>query len=172
MARTYPLETIDIDFFDTAQITYRIDARIPVSPARAWAELTRQNTLDWCRAITSIEFTSPAPYGVGTTRTAKLAKGLTTLHEHFFLWEEDADAERYRNAFGVLDASVPGTKRFGEYTEIQPADVGSRLIWTFALELPSKAKAVTAFSGPTASTVFKTVEADTLAHFAHLEPAR
>ncbi|MDL9938436.1 SRPBCC family protein [Gordonia sp. ABSL1-1] len=157
MARSYALESFELDFFDRAPISYRIDVRIPVSPARAWAELTRQHTLDWCKAITSIEFTAPAPYGVGTTRTAKLARGLATLHEEFFSWTADPDTGRYHNAFRVRDASVPGIRRFGELTEISPAEVGSRLVWAFALELPSSARAVTAFSAPTASSVFKTV---------------
>ena len=170
MARSYPLEAIDLDFFDTAPITYRIDVNLPVSPQRAWAELTRQNTLDWCRAIKSIEFTSPPPYGVGTTRKASLGPGFAGLSEHFFVWDTDETTGNYRNAFHAVTASTPGLRRFGELTEIRPADVGCRLIWLFALELATSAKAVTAFSGPTASTVFKTVETDTVRHFATLAP--
>ena len=54
MARTHQLEPIDVDFFDSAPITYRIDVNLPVTPARAWAELTRQNTLDWCLSLIHI----------------------------------------------------------------------------------------------------------------------
>ncbi|MEE4022316.1 SRPBCC family protein [Gordonia sp. PKS22-38] len=169
MARSYPLESIDLEFFDSAPVTYVIDVNLPVSPARAWAELTRHNTLDWCRAIKSIEFTSPAPYGVGTTRKASLGPGLA-LSEHFFVWDENSETGEYRNAFHAVSASTPGVKRFGELTEIRPADVGCRLVWSFALELSTSAKAVTAFSGPTAASVFKTVETDTIRHFAKLSP--
>lgn len=168
MARTHQLEPIDVDFFDSAPITYRIDVNLPVTPARAWAELTRQNTLDWCRAIKSIEFTSPAPYGVGTTRRAALPGA--GLSEHFFVWDEDAATGNYRNAFYAASASTPGLRRFGELTEVTPADVGCRLIWLFGIELATSAKVVSAFSGPTASKVFKTVETDTLRHFAQLSP--
>ncbi|MYR06317.1 SRPBCC family protein [Gordonia sp. SID5947] len=168
MARSYPLESIDLDFFESAPVTYRIDVNLPVTPQRAWAEFTRQNTLDWCRAIKSIEFTSPPPYGVGTTRKASL--GVAGLSEHFFVWDEDDAAGEYRNAFYAASASTPGLKRFGELTEVRPAEVGCRLIWSFALELATSAKAVTAFSGPTAATVFKTVETDTIRHFAKFAP--
>ncbi|AZG45020.1 SRPBCC family protein [Gordonia insulae] len=168
MARSYSLEAIDVDFFESAPVTYRIDVNLPVTPQRAWAEFTRQNTLNWCRAIKSIEFTSPPPYGVGTTRKASL--GLAGLSEHFFVWDEDATTGNYRNAFHAVTATTPGLKRFGELTEIRPADVGCRLIWLFALELATSAKAVTAFSGPTAATVFKTVETDTVRHFAKFTP--
>ncbi|MBD0862064.1 SRPBCC family protein [Gordonia sp. zg691] len=172
MARSYPLETFDLDFFDEAPVRHVIDVRLPVTPQRAWAEFTRQHTLDWCRAIKTIEFTSPAPYGPGTTRKAVLGPGYVTLEEHFFDWTENADEGHYRNGFRVERANVPGIRRFGEATEISPTDAGCRLRWTFALELPTTSRAVTAFSGPASSTVYKTIEADTLKYFAHLDPAQ
>ncbi|MGV9710641.1 SRPBCC family protein [Gordonia sp. NPDC003424] len=169
MPRTYQLDPVtDVSFFDDAPITYRIDVQLPVTPARAWSEFTRQNTLDWCRAIKSIEFTSPAPYGVNTSRQASL--GVAKVSEHFFVWDEDASTGNYRNAFYAESITVPGVKKFGELTEIQPAEVGCRLIWLFALELATSAKAVSVFSGTTAAPVFKTVETDTLRHFANLTP--
>ncbi|TYQ10801.1 UNVERIFIED_ORG: polyketide cyclase/dehydrase/lipid transport protein [Gordonia westfalica J30] len=171
MGRSYSLETFDLDFFDDAPVRHVIDVRLPVTPQRAWAEFTRQNTLDWCRAIKKIEFTSPPPYGAGATRKAVLGPGYVTLEEDFFDWDEEPEAGRYHNAFRVKSANVPGIRRFGEATQIDPADVGCRLRWTFALELPTKSKAVTAFSGPASSTVYKSIEADTLKHFAHLPPA-
>ncbi|WHU45524.1 SRPBCC family protein [Gordonia sp. L191] len=170
MARTYDLEPFDLDFFDTAPISYRIDINIPVSPQRAWAELTRQNTLDWCKAIKSIEFTSAAPYGLGTTRQASLAPGYVTLSEVFFDWTEDAENSSYHNAFRVAKVNVPGMRRFGEYTEVTPAAVGSRLVWAFALELGPSSRALNAFSNPASVPVFKSIESDTLRHFAHLTP--
>ncbi|WP_203338683.1 SRPBCC family protein [Nocardioides limicola] len=168
--RTFDLAPIDLGFFTDAPISYRMDVHLPVAPAVAWGELTRQNTLDWCRVIRKIEFTSPAPYGVGTTRQAALGPGFVSLSEVFFDWNEDAEAGRYRNAFQVERSTVPGMKRFGELTEVQPAEVGCRLIWTFALELPSNAAPVTAFSAPTAAKVFRTVENDTIRHFATFTP--
>ncbi|MGC4934251.1 SRPBCC family protein [Gordonia sp. DT30] len=169
MARTYDLEPFDLDFFDSAPISYRIEVNIPVSPQRAWAELTRQHTLDWCKAIKSVEFTSAAPYGVGTTRRARLAPGFVTLSEYFFDWTEEPANATYRNAFRVASVNVPGMRRFGEYTEVTPAAVGARLVWTFALEL-GPSRALNAFSNPASVPVFKTIESDTLRHFAHLSP--
>ncbi|MDT0220498.1 SRPBCC family protein [Gordonia sp. JH63] len=172
MARSHELESFDLDFFDDAPVRHVIDVRLPVAPERAWAEFTRQHTLDWCRAIKKIEFVSPPPYGVGTQRRAVLGPGYVTLDEDFFDWTEDPANGHYRNGFRVLRANVPGIRRFGEATEILPADMGCRLKWTFALELPTSSRVVTAFSGPASSTVYKTIEADTLKHFANLEPAK
>ena len=66
--------------------------------------------------------------------------------------------------------TVPGLTRFGELTEVSAADVGCRLVWRFALELNTTARPVKLFSGPTAASVFKTVENDTIRHFATLRP--
>lgn len=169
MARSYALNSFDLDFFDTAPVSYRIDVHLPVTPERAWAELTRQHTLDWCRAIKGIEFTSPPPYGVGTTRRAKLGLGVA-LSEYFFDWVEEPGEHHYRNAFRGESVTVPGLSRFGELTEVSSADVGCRLVWRFALELATGAKPVRLFNAPTAASVFKTVETDTLRHFSTLRP--
>lgn len=170
MASNYSLEPFDLDFFDSAPVSFRIDVNIPVSPERAWAELTRQGTLDWCKAIKSIEFTSPPPYGVGTTRRAVLAPAFVTLSEYFFDWTEEPGDGVYHNAFRVESVNVPGLRRFGEYTEVTPAAVGSRLVWSFALELAGPSRALSAFSGPASVPVFKSIESDTLRHFARLSP--
>ena len=170
MARSYDLEPFDLDFFDEAPVRHVIDVRLPVTAQRAWAEFTRQNTLDWCRAIKKIEFTSSPPYGPGTTRKAVLGPGFVTLAEHFFDWTEDPENTKFHNAFRVESINVPGLRRFGEYTEITPAAVGSRLVWTFALELGPSSRALNAFSNPASTPVFRTIEADTLRHFAHLSP--
>lgn len=168
MPRSHQLEPFEVSFFETAPIAHQIDVKLPVTPARAWEEFTRQHTLDWCRAIASIEFTSPPPYGVGTSRKTSLGRGLAGLTEHFFIWDEDSSTGNYRNAFYATSASTPGLDKFGEMTEIRPAVVGCRLIWSFAMELATSAKAVARFSAPTASSVFKTLETDTLRHFAKL----
>ncbi|MGW0037040.1 SRPBCC family protein [Gordonia sp. NPDC003376] len=166
----YDLEPFDLDFFDNAPISFRIDVNIPVTPQRAWAELTRPGTLDWCKAIKSITFTSSAPFGVGTTRRAELSPGYVALSEEFFDWTEDPATGIYHNAFRVKSVNVPGIRRFGEYTEIGPSEVGSRLVWVFALELGSSSWPVTAISNPMSTPVFRSIESDTLRHFAHLTP--
>lgn len=161
----YALESFDEDFFTTAPLSYEIDVNVPVAPAQVWAEFTRQNTLDWCRALRSVTFTSPQPYQPGTTRSVVLAPGAIKMDEVFFIWDEDADAETFRHAFHGVNANIPGLRRFGEYTEVTPAEHGSRLIWRFAMELagPSLPDFL---SGQIANTAFSTVRTDTIKHFA------
>ena len=151
-------------FFDQAPMRYLIDVEVPAAPDYVWSEFTRQNTLDWCRALTSVTYTSPQPYDATTTRTAVLRGGVT-LHEQFFIWDDDPATHRYRQAFYGLDSSVPGLKQFGEYTEVTPAERGgSRIVWKFALAvggvtLPSF------LSSKIAAVAFGSVKKDTVRHF-------
>ncbi|KQR99958.1 hypothetical protein ASG12_04170 [Williamsia sp. Leaf354] len=157
----------DVSFFHRAPVAYRFTVDLPVTPDVAWAELTRQNTLDWCRMIKKVTFTSPEPHGVGTTRTAELAPGLVKINERFFVWEADAEAGTYRNAFTVVSANVPGLRRFGELTEVVPSGLGSRLTWAFAIEPAgplAKLPGLSVVSKPALGT-FRT---DTVKHFAKL----
>lgn len=166
---TYPLEPFDLDFFETAPVTHRFSVNLPVTPERAWAELTRQNTLDWCRIIKAINFTSPPPYGVGTTRSAQLAPAYARLSERFFCWDEDAAAGRYRNAFYVEQANVPGLRRFGELSEIEPATMGCQFTWSFAIEMRGIMGRTSKFALPITNKTFATVETDTVKHFSQLQ---
>ncbi|GAA1457939.1 SRPBCC family protein [Williamsia maris] len=164
---THTLEPFELDFFDSAPIAYRFSVDLPISPAGAWAEFSRQNTLDWCRLIKKITFTSDAPYGVGTTRSAVLAPGGLHLSEYFFDWTEDPGAGRYRNAFRVVESNVPSLRRFGEMTEIVPAEHGSRLTWAFAIELAGPAARLPGTSAA-AAPLLSTLRTDTVKHFADL----
>ncbi|ALG84024.1 SRPBCC family protein [Gordonia phthalatica] len=160
----FDLEPFDESYFDSAPMTYVIDVNIPVTPEKAWAEFTRQNTLDWCRALKSVRYTSPEPYAVGTTRSVALAPGFITMDERFFLWDEDSSTSTYKHAFHGVRASIPGLKKFGEYTEVSPTDSGSRLVWKFAMELGGVGLP-SFLSGPISSGAFGTVKNDTVRYF-------
>jgi hypothetical protein len=160
----YPMEPFGLDFFETAPITHRFVVNLPVSAEHAWAELTRQNTLDWCRVIKSITFTSPPPYGVGTTRTAQLAPGYARLSEKFFCWDAEPRAA-YRNAFHVEQSNVPGLRRFGEMSEVTAVGEGCRFTWSFAMELGGIMGRTSKFALPITAKTFGTLETDTVKHF-------
>ena len=161
----YDLESFDEPFYDAAPMRYEIDVTLPVAPDVAWAEFTRQNTLDWCRALTSVTFTSAQPHHVGTTRSVVLAPGFIKMDEEFFIWDEDSAASTYRHGFRAVRANIPGLRKFGEYTEVSPAAHGTRLVWKFAMELAGVGLPP-ALSGPIANGAFGTVRTDTIKHFA------
>ena len=72
---SFPLQPIEESFFDTAPFRLRetFDVRRPAS--QVWADLTGDDPLAWCRIIQRITWTTPPPYGMGTTRTARARQG-------------------------------------------------------------------------------------------------
>jgi hypothetical protein len=147
------LEPFDVDFFDSApqRRSYVLD--LPVSPERVWRGLSASNPLWWCRLLSSVEYTSPRPFGVGTTRTAALL-GVLRLREVFIRWEEGR-----RQSFLVDRANLPLFRRFGEDYLVERSAEGSRLTWTFAYESGLKV-------GDRLNVlVFDSLVADTRRHF-------
>ena len=66
----------------------RAGFEIPRPAAEVWDELTADAALHWCRILQEVRWTSPRPFGVGTTREVKALWGANKLREHYFLWEE------------------------------------------------------------------------------------
>jgi len=147
MPRTEP---IDLSFFDSAPNVYEDQWDINVPADQFWPDLV-DNPLHWCRGL-KIRWTSPPPFGVGTTRHVSVL-GAIQADEHFFLWEEGV-----RFAFHFTRANVPLFKRFGEYYEVQPTGPNScRFIWKMAGEPTLVGKA----GGPINSLIFRSLFSDT-----------
>jgi len=121
-----------------------------------WDELTSDEPLGWCRALGPITWTSPRPFGVGTTRTAKVG-GALVVEEKFFIWEEGR-----RKAFSVTSASLPVFARLAEDFVVDPLGTDRcRLTWTIAMEPKGVGKA----GGPANALLVKTLFDDTRKHF-------
>ncbi|WAL68375.1 SRPBCC family protein [Amycolatopsis cynarae] len=130
MTRWYPLDAADDDFLDTARFRFEHTTEIAAPPDRVWETLTADDALtSWTNLITGAEWTSPRPFGVGTTRTVTLAHGAAALRERFYRWEEG-----HRMTFSAEAASRPGFRRFAEDVTIEPHADGTRLTWVFAAD--------------------------------------
>ena len=55
---------------------------IAQSAEKVWGELTADDALHWCRILDDVRWTSPRPFGVGTTREVKSLRGADVLREH------------------------------------------------------------------------------------------
>jgi hypothetical protein len=123
-------QPVDETFFATAPVVLRGVFDVARPAAEVWADQVADNPLAWCRILKRIDWTSPRPFGVGTTRTASALGGANVLHERFFLWEEGR-----RMSFHVVEASVPFFARFAEDYLVEPIAEGScRFTWTIAME--------------------------------------
>ena len=76
---------------------------------QVWAELTSGETLSWCRLLSGVTWTSPRPFGEGTTRTVRTLGGAVALKEVYFRWEEGR-----RNSFYVSEVTAPLFRTFAE----------------------------------------------------------
>jgi hypothetical protein len=150
-------EPVDELFLDSAPGRLEDTFVIQRPAADVWAELTQDNTLWWCRIIDDVTWTSPRPFGVGTTRTVKTLKGANVIREHYFRWDEGR-----RKSFYVVEGSAPLFKRFAEDYLVEPTSESScTFTWRIAYEAPPAMKPGRALNDRLLGTLFK----DTRKHY-------
>jgi hypothetical protein len=128
MTRWYALEPTDAGFFDSAPHVFRYEKHYDAPPERVWESLQSDESLAaWGKTVGSVTWTSPRPFGVGTTR--EVATGPALVREHFFAWDEGSGY-----AFYVTEANVPIFRRFAEDYRVEPQGSGTRFTWLVAIE--------------------------------------
>lgn len=153
----FKAEPVDATFFETAPMRLRGKFNIPRPAPEVWAELTEDDPLAWCRILQSVTWTSPRPFGVGTTREARALGGANILKEEFFRWEEGR-----QKSFFVLESTSPMFRRFAEDYLVEPTGEGScRFVWTIAAEPKPAARLLT----PGNKLILKTLFTDTAKHY-------
>lgn len=130
MTRWFHLEPTDEQFLETAPLRFVHVVDMTADMDAVWALFTADDALtSWATGITGAEWTSPRPFGVGTTRTVTVAHGGAALKERFFRWEEGR-----RMTFSAIAASRPGFRKFAEDVLLESLPHGTRLTWAFAIE--------------------------------------
>ena len=85
--RTYPCEHVSLDFIDTAPIRFVSTVDLAITPEQLFEVLgDAQSWPKWASVITNVEWTSPEPRGVSTTRTVSM-RGNIVGDEEFVAWE-------------------------------------------------------------------------------------
>jgi hypothetical protein len=125
------LESIDESYFDRAPQRFAHTWSIARPAEAVWGELVGERPLHWCRGL-NIRWTSPPPFGVGTTRQAKVL-GLLIGQEYFFAWEE---GRRY--AFYFTHANLPVLTTVAEDYVVEP-DGADRCRFTWRVGLTPSA---------------------------------
>jgi hypothetical protein len=130
VTRWYPLEPADADFFESAPHVFSYQKRFAAPPERVWEQLNSDESIAaWGPAVKEVAWTSPRPFGVGTTREVA-PPGLGRVRERYFRWDE----ERRRHSFAVYEATIPFFKRFAEDYIVEPDGADSLFTWTVAIE--------------------------------------
>ena len=155
--RWFPTQPVEEAFLDTAPLRLVDAFDIPRPAAEVWADLTADNPLSWCRLLRDITWTSPRPFGVGTTRTARTIGNASVLKERYFRWEEGR-----RQSFYAVESSVPVFRRFAEDYLVEPtSDTACRFTWTIAIEPHPAARPANPANRLVLSTLFR----DTRRHY-------
>jgi uncharacterized protein YndB with AHSA1/START domain len=149
----YPLEPADETFFETAPFTHSYPVDLPVPPERVWAALTSDQSLAaWKLPVRSLTWTSPRPFGVGTTREVVLSGRTMAIRERFFRWE---DGHRMSFAATACDRNL--LRRFAEDYLVEERPGGSRFTWTIATEPTPKAAWLFRASDPLNALAYRAV---------------
>jgi Polyketide cyclase / dehydrase and lipid transport len=131
------LSPFDEAFFERAPARFQDAMEIPLPAESVWAKLVADDAFAWCALVKRVAWTSPPPFGAGTTRTAWMLGGAFVINERFFRWEEGR-----RSSFVVDRASVPGYRRLGDDYLVEPVSVDAcRFTWTIAAEYQPLARA-------------------------------
>jgi len=102
--------------------------RFPFPPGMVWnALLDAQAWTQWL-PITKVTWTSPKPFGPGTTRTVEV--GPQVIEETFFAWEEGT-----RMAFRFERSSLPVSAAVEDY-RVVPVEGGCEMRWSGKASAP------------------------------------
>ena len=127
----YACQSVTLDFFEQAPFRFEASVEVPATPdaifdsfedAHAWTV--------WVPPIRHVEWTSPKPFGVGTTRTVTMSGGMIG-REEFIAWERGS-----RMAFRFVESSQKNLRAFAEdYQVVELGPGASQLTWKVAMEV-------------------------------------
>ncbi|WP_431818059.1 SRPBCC family protein [Gordonia jacobaea] len=168
MAIWTTLDPVDLSYFDTAQHSFSYDIDIPgADPDTVWADIVAPQPLPWVRALRG-HYLSPEPLGVGSRREVAVLRGVMTLREHFFLWDNTI----HRHSFYATEASVPLFRSFAEDYQVTALGSGSRFTWRFAFDARRGFGPIVAAGVPLNRRLFASIIGDTQRHFDTQYPAQ
>lgn len=109
------------DYLATAKQSSAVHA-FPFPAETVWDALLDPDAWTVWLPITKVVWTSPQPFGVGTTRTVEIGKEI--VEETFFAWEDN-----HRMAFRFERSSLPISAAVEDYLVV-PNDNGCELRWS------------------------------------------
>lgn len=122
------LEQVGEEFLADKSKVKTVSHEFPFPSQVVWNALLDGETWTKWLPITKVEWTSPTPFKVGTTRTVWIGKQV--VEEYFFGWEEGK-----RMAFRFDRASLPVKAAVEDY-QLHETAKGCRLDWYFRVKAP------------------------------------
>lgn len=127
--KKHPCQRVDTGFIETAPYRFANTVELAITPEQLFEVLADADAWpQWASVITDVTWTSPQPYGVGTTRTVTMRGGIVG-YEEFIAWQPHTYL-----AFRFNEASTRTLRAFAEDYRVSPTAGGCRLTWTMAIE--------------------------------------
>ena len=122
-------ERVDLGFIDTAPFRFVSTVELAITPEQLFEVLAdAESWPHWATVITKVEWTSPEPRGVGTTRTVTMRGGIVG-DEEFLAWEPFSHM-----AFRFNGASTASIAAFAEDYRVVRTPGGCHLTWVMAMK--------------------------------------
>ena len=146
----HPCQKVDLDWMPTAQSRFSNSVDVALSPDELFGVLARADTWPrWAKVIKHVEYTSPEPHGVGTTRVVRMAGGMVG-DEEFLAWEPGRQM-----AFRFNTSATKTLKAFLENYRLEPVASGTRLTWELGMETAGPSKLFSPVSTPITNFMFR-----------------
>lgn len=146
----HPCDRVGLDFVDSAPNRFTNSVELNITPEQLFEVLADASSWPrWAKVITNVEWTTPEPRGVGTTRLVTM-RGKMLGSEEFLGWDEHT-----MMAFRFNEASEKRIKAFAERYDVVPTAAGCTLTWTLALEVTGIARHTLALSKPLLNATFR-----------------
>jgi len=158
-------ERVGLDYFATSPCRVQVAEVIGASPERIFEVFSDAEAWPrWAFPITGVEWTSPFPLEVGSTRTVRMHGGMVGWEE-FLAWEPGR-----RMAFRFNQTVKGGPTAFAEdYLVTDLRDGRSLVEWTMAMTLSGPSERL----APVIAPVMRRVNRHMLRQFrAHVEAGR
>jgi len=132
--KMYPLEPTGEDLLRRAQAHSVAECEYPIAAQRLFALFEDGATWsEFFPVIRKVEWTSPRPFGVGTTRTVTVIGGVR-LDEVFWAWKPGAQM-----GFAITAASNRAIQGLVELYDFLPLDDGRcKLRWEMGMEFSGR----------------------------------
>lgn len=142
-------ERVGLDYFETAPVVVQATQVVAATPERIFdVFLDADSWSRWAYPITSVDWTSPFPLEVGSTRTVWMRAGMVG-HEEFIAWEPFR-----RMAFRFNQTIKGGPTAFAEdYVVTDLRDGRSLVEWTMAMTLAGVSARFAPVTGPAMGAV-------------------
>lgn len=130
MSDYFECTRVGLDFLEQTKNVFKAEEIVRATPEQVFEVFEDAHAWTvWAMPIQNVEWTSPRPFGVGTTRTVSMM-GSMDGYEEFIAWERGK-----RMAFTFIGCNKYATEKFLEdYRVTDLGDGSCRVEWYMAME--------------------------------------